>query len=215
MNLAEVKNQLKKLPQTHFGVSVPHLRKLAQKIAREDYKKFADNDDYSSFELKLLHAFVIGYAKDDIETLLKYFQKFMPYVDDWAINDSLCQNFKEVRKNRSTVWNFLMQYRYSTKEFESRIVAVMLLSHFLNDEYIDRVIKVLNELNTDGYYAQMGVAWAVASVMGKYPDKCLEYLQSKNCGLDKKTYNKSLQKIRESYRVSAEIKQVLPKLPPQ
>ena len=102
-----------------------------------------------------------------------------------------------------------MKYKNSKKEFESRIVAVCLLSHYLNDEYIDRVIEVLNSLNTDDYYSQMGTAWAVATVMGKYPEKCLEYLKSKKCRLDKITYNKSLQKIRESFRVSEEIKALI------
>ena len=52
----------------------------------------------------------------------------------------------------------------------------------------------------------MGVAWAIATIMGKYPERCLNYLQSDCCSLDKITYKKSLQKIRESYRVSKEIK---------
>jgi 3-methyladenine DNA glycosylase AlkD len=85
-------------------------------------------------------------------------------------------------------------------------VSVLLLSHYLNDEYIDKVIQILDELNTDDYYSQMGVAWAIATIMGKYPDKCLNYLQSSECHLDKTTYNKSLQKIRESFKVSKEIK---------
>ena len=83
-----------------------------------------------------------------------------------------------------------------------------MLSHYLNDEYIDRVIDTLNKLNTDDYYSQMGVAWAFATVMGKYPEKCMKYLKSENCRLDKTTYNKTLQKIRESFRVSDKIKQM-------
>jgi len=87
-----------------------------------------------------------------------------------------------------------------------------MLSHYLNDEYIDRVISVLDELNTADYYSQMGVAWAIATVMGKYPEKCLKYLKSKSCHLDEITRKKSLQKIRESYRVSTEIKDITRKL---
>ena len=75
------------------------------------------------------------------------------------------------------------------------IVITAMLSHYLNDEYIDKVIKVLDRLNTDDYYAQMGVAWAVATIMGKYPEKCMNYLKSKNCNLDKITYNKSFRQI--------------------
>ncbi len=202
MQVKQIKQELNQIKRTTFGICIPDLRQLAKRVAKDNYREFLDADDYSSFELKLLHAFVIGYAQDDIKTLLKYFQKFAPYVDDWAINDSLCQNFKMARKYPELVWDFFMQYQNSDKEFESRIVSVILLSHYLNDTYIDRVITVLDNLNTDAYYAQMGVAWAVATIMGKYPEKCLTYLKSKQCRLDKQTYRKSLQKIRESYRVS-------------
>lgn len=206
MKLEEIKQELNNIKRTQFGISIPELRKFARKIARNNYAEFLENNDFSSFELRLLHAFVIGYSKDDIKILLKYFKNFIPYVDDWAINDSLCQNFKIARKYPDAVWKFLMNYKNSKKEFESRIVSVVLLSHYLNDEYIDKVIEVLNQLNTDDYYSQMGVAWAVATIMGKYPDKCLNYLKSGNCKLNKITYKKSLQKIRESFRVPNSIK---------
>lgn len=209
MNLAKIKQELKQIKTTSFGISVPELRKFARKTAKENYREFLDNDAFSTFELKLLHAFVIGYAKDEIKILLNYFEKFMPYVDDWAINDSLCQNFKIARKYQREVWEFLMRYQYSDKEFESRIVAVMLLSHYLNDEYIDKVIKVLNSLKTTKYYSQMGVAWAFATIMGKYPNKCMDYLFSDDCALDKATFSKTLRKIKESYRVSPSIKKQL------
>ena len=212
MKLDAIKKELDKIKRTTFGISIPELRKFAKKIAKEDYKIFLENDDFSSFELKLLHAFVIGYIKDDINILLEYFEKFMPYVDDWAVNDSLCQNFRIARKYPDIVWKFLMKYKKSKKEFESRIVSVVLLSHYLNDKYIDRVIKVLDGLNTDDYYSQMGVAWAIATLIGKYPQKGLDYLQSDNCHLDEPTRKKSLQKIRESFRVSDEIKQAIKKL---
>ncbi len=207
MQVNEVKERIKKLGRTSLGVSVPAMRKLAQKIAKENYQEFIEKDKGESFEIRMVHAFVLGYAKDDINVLLKYFREFMPYVNDWAINDALCQNFKLAKKYPDDVWQFLMEYQSTAQEFESRIVSVMLLSHYLTDKYIDRAIKVLNKLNTDKYYAQMGVAWAIATIMGKYPEKCMKYLQSATCHLDKTTYNKSLQKIRESFRVSEEVKQ--------
>lgn len=206
MNLKSVKHELDNIKRTSFGISIPEVRKLAQRIAKNDYKEFLENNDFSSFELKILHAFTIGYIKEDINILLEYFEKFIPQVDDWATNDSLCQNFKIARKEQKTVWDFLMKYKNSAKEFESRIVSVVLLSHYLNNEYIDKVFEVLNELNTDKYYSQMGVAWAIATIMGKYPQKCLKFLKSKNCKLNKTTYKKTLQKIKESFRVSDEIK---------
>ena len=133
-------------------------------------------------------------------------------ADSWGLTDSLCQNFKIARKHPQEVWDFIMRYKNSKKEFESRIVAVMLLSHYLTDEYIDRVLDVLNNLNTDDYYSQMGVAWALATVVGKYPQKGMDFLRSQACKLDAPTRQKTVQKIRESFRVSKEIKEQLVRL---
>ena len=204
--IAKIKADLEKIKRTTFGISVPELRKYAKKIAKENYREFLENNNYETFELKLLHAFVIGYVKDDIEVLLDDFKAFIPHVDSWGICDSLCQNFKIARKYPEKVWHFLIRYKNSKKEFESRIVSVMLLSHYLNDSYVDKVISVLDDLNTDDYYSQMGVAWAIATVTGKYPEKCLNYLKSEKCHLDAITYNTALRKIRESFRISDKIK---------
>lgn len=209
MDIIQIKKEIKNIKRTKFGISIPELKKLARKIAKDNGKEFLDQNGCETFELRLLHAFVLGYLKDDIKVLLEYFKNFMPKVDDWAVCDSLCQSFKVARKYPDIVWNFLMKYKNSKKEFESRIVAVMLLSHYLNDDYIDSVMDILNNLNTDDYYSKMGVAWAIATVMGKYPDKCLNYLKSDKCKLDNSTYNKSLQKIKESYRVSDDIKEII------
>lgn len=209
MKIDQIRREIKNINITSFGISIPELKKFARKIAQEDYKELLENNKFESIDMKLLHAFVLGYAEDDIKILLQYFERFVPYVDNWAVNDSLCQGFKIARKYPEIVWEYLVQYHDTDKEFESRIVSVMLLSHYLTDEYITKVTAVLDKLNADKYYAQMGIAWAIATIMGKYPDICLSYLQSKKCHLNKSTYNKSLQKIRESLRVSKEIKDIV------
>jgi 3-methyladenine DNA glycosylase AlkD len=211
MDLKEIKNKLTTIKRTKFGICIPDLRDFAKEIARENYQEFFKVNDFSVYELKLLHAFVLGYAKDDIHILIQYFEEFIPQVNDWLVCDSLCQSFKIARKYPDIFWKFLMKYAHSKAEFESRIVSVCMLSHFLNDEYIDRVISVLDQLYTERYYSMMGVAWAIATVMAKYPTKCQSYLQSESCHLDKTTYKKSLQKIKESFRTSKDIFLSLPR----
>jgi 3-methyladenine DNA glycosylase AlkD len=198
---AEFSSKLNPTGKPCMGVRLPVLRQIAKKIAKEDYRWFLDNNPLDSFEMESLHAFVIGYAKDDIGTLLKYMGDFIPKIHDWSVNDSLCQTFKIARKYPKETFEFLMGYKDSKKEFEVRVVAIMLMSQFINDTYIDRVIEVLDSLYTDSYYSRMGVAWAVATVMAKYPEKCLEYMNSKDNHLDDWTYKKAVQKMKESYRV--------------
>ena len=154
-----------------------------------------------TFEMETLQSFVIGYAKDDINVLLSYIRKFIPTIHDWSVNDSLCQTFKIARKYPKETYDFLMEFKDSHKEYEVRVVAVMLMSQFLNEEYIDRVLDTLDSLYTDSYYSRMGVAWAVATAMAKFPEKTLAYMNSKENHLDDWTFNKAIQKMKESYRV--------------
>ncbi len=187
------------------GVRIPALRKLAQKIARDDYSSFLDSNPLDTFEMECLQAFVIGYAKDDISVILSRLDAFIPTVHDWSVCDSLCQTFKIARKYPAETFAILSRYKDSRREFEVRIVAIMLMSQFLNDEYIDTVFEVINSLCTEDFYAKMGVAWAVATIMAKYPDKCLDYMLSPDNRLDEQTYKKALQKMKESFRVDNSI----------
>ena len=205
MNVEDILQELAQLPRTTFGISIPELRKTARKIARQNYRILQDNTEFETFELRLLNALVLGYARDDLPNLLNCFKRFVPYVNDWAVCDTLCQGFTIARRFSQQVWDFVMQYRNSRQEFETRIVAVVLLSHYLNDEYIDRVLTVLDSLYAEKYYAQMGVAWALATLCAKYPEKCLEYLSGQN-NLDAATFKMTIRKINESFRVAPEIK---------
>ncbi len=81
------------------------------------------------------------------------------------------------------------------------------LSHFICDDCIDEVLRILFNLKTEHYYAQMGIAWAVSICYIKYPDLTLNYL--KDSTLDDFCHNKSISKIIESYRVSKEDKENL------
>ena len=197
----ELNKKLNPTAKPSFGVRLPDLRNIAKNIAKEDYKWFLENNPMDTFEMETLQAFVIGYAKDDIHTLLEYMRKFIPTIHDWSVNDSLCQTFKIAKKYPQETYDFLMEYADSHREFEVRVVAVMLMSQFLNEEYIDRVIKTLNSLHAETYYSRMGVAWAVATAMAKFPDKTLAYMNSASNNLDDWTFNKAVQKMKESYRV--------------
>ena len=189
-----------------YGVRLPELRRIAKLIAKEKRYGFFE-EEHTTFEELTIHAYAIGYLKEDINVCLKYLKEFIPLVDNWSVSDSLCQNMKFARVYQKEVFEFLKTMKDSDNEWEVRIVAVTLLSHFLNDEYIDQVIEILDKLKTNTYMSRMGVAWAVATAMAKYEDKTLEYLERSS--LDDWTYNKALCKMRESFRVSEKVKEKL------
>ena len=86
-----------------------------------------------------------------------------------------------------------------------------MLYYFINDNYVESVIKELDKINHDGYYVKMGVAWTIAEIGIKYNEKAMEYLKGEN-NLDKFTFNKSLQKMIESFRITTSQKETLRKM---
>lgn len=193
--------------KTMLGVRVPVIRKLAGRIAKEDWRGYLKSASDELFEEVMLQGLVIGYAKADIEDILPYAADFIPKIQDWAVNDCFCSTFKTAQKNRARVWEFLMRYKDVPEEFPQRVVAVMLMDHFLVEEYIDRVLAVWDSLKHEGYYRQMGVAWGIATAYAKFPEQTHAFLLDNH--LDDFTYNKAIQKMTESYRITPEQKKSL------
>lgn len=183
-----------------IGVRVPILRKIAKEIAKGDWKNYLEKEDKNTYEEIMLEGYVIGYAKLNINEALKYLESFIPKIDNWAICDSTINTFKFTSKNKQVVFEFIKPYLYSEKEFEVRFAVIMLLSFYIEDNYIEDILEILCKISNKEYYVQMAIAWTVSVCYVKFPIKTEEFL-IKNF-LDDFTHNKSIQKIRESLRVS-------------
>jgi 3-methyladenine DNA glycosylase AlkD len=83
----------------------------------------------------------------------------------------------------------------------------MMLAHFLDDEHIDDVLRLLTTKYHRGYYYKMGAAWTLSYCYIKYPEKTEPMLFKDT--LDKEIRNKTVQKISDSFRVSKEDKERL------
>lgn len=191
-----------------IGVRVPDVRKLAKELAKTDGWQNYKDDLY--YEEIMIQGLVIGYAKLEAQERLEYLRIFVPKINNWGVCDVVCSNLKFVNKNKALVWDFLQPYLVSEKEFEIRFVVVMLLDYFIDDEYIDRVLKILDSISHEGYYAKMAVAWALSVCFVKQWDKTLEYFKHSN--LPKWTFNKTVQKTCESFRVPDDRKKLLKKM---
>ena len=190
-----------------LGVRLPYLRDLAKEIAKGDWRGFLNNAQEEFYEELMLQGLVIGYVKTAPDEILEYAARFIPKIANWGVCDSFCTGLKLAKKQPHMVWTFVLPYLKSDREFEVRFAVIMMLAHYISDEFIDRVISGLDQVRHDGYYAKMGVAWAISVCYVKYPEKTMAYL--KTCSLDDFTFNKSLQKILESYRVDKESKEII------
>jgi Predicted DNA alkylation repair enzyme len=227
MNLKDIREELIKLEDKNYkefnkklcpdtqkpmlGVRVPELRRLARTILEtigiEEFLKIAGND---YFEEIILEGFIIAYSKISLEEKLNLIKKFIPKIDSWGICDTFVSTLKIKEKDLEKVWEFIISYTESENEFEVRFAVVMMLDYYIVDKYVDKVIKVLDRIKHDGYYVKMGIAWAISLVGIKFNDKAIQYLKNNN--LDKFTYNKALQKLIESYRITSEQKEMFKKM---
>ena len=107
-------------------------------------------------------------------------------------------------------FDYLLRFRDSKKEFELRFMIVAMMSHFVDAEHIDEILRCCGQIRNDGYYTKMGVAWTVQVCYVKFLEKTRQFLE--NDAMDDFTHNKAIQKIRESYRVSREEKEELNRL---
>ncbi|MGN0493947.1 MAG: DNA alkylation repair protein [Acutalibacteraceae bacterium] len=188
-----------------LGVRLPTLRKIAAEIHKGgNAEEFLEKCDFSSIEMSLLYSYVLGRMKGDINYLWGFFDRAAAYVDNWCTCDILCQSFKQCEKARDEVYKYLLTYIASGETYYMRIAVIMLMSHYLTDDYIDRVLDIINTAENDGYYYKMGAAWCIATALAKYPEKTFAFL--KVCRLDDFTFNKAIQKSVESHRISKETK---------
>lgn len=194
-----------------LGIRVPILRNYAKEllVEYEVEELISISDDY--YEEILLKGMVIGLQKEKtVEKVASQIQQFVPSINSWGICDISVAGFKIIGKNKEYFWDFIQSYMLSEKEYEVRFAVVVMLDYYVNDDYLQQIFCVVDKINHEGYYVKMAVAWLLSLCLIKYYDRTLEYL--KVSSLDTFTYNKALQKARESYRVSYEHKEQLKKL---
>ena len=179
-----------------IGVRVPKIRNYAKKLYNNGKIEEILNIKPKYAEEAMLQGMIIGFIKDKekrIDEILEDVKKFIPNINNWAICDVFCAGLKITKKYPKEMWNFINKYIYSDKEFEIRFGLVMLLDYYILDKYIDEIFKIVEEVNHEGYYVKMAIAWLLSICYIKYPKETLNYLKKSN--LDDFTYNKALQKI--------------------
>lgn len=191
-----------------LGVRLPVLRKIAKEIYKNgEWEDFVKQTDCRYMEEIMLQGIVIGLIKKSPEEILGFVKNFVPKIDNWAVCDTFCNSIKFTNKNKKLVWQFIQPYFKSQEEYDIRFGYVMLLTYFIDDDYIDSVLDLVDNFKDERYYARMAAAWALSICYVKQPEKTFKYLNSSR--LDNWTFNKSIQKICESLRVDKDTKNML------
>ncbi len=187
--------------QLFIGVRVPVLRKIAKKALTENAENLCHY-----YEEKMIYGFVMGLKKCTLDEHRRDIESFVPLIDNWAVCDCCASSFKFVSGNIDDYYDFLLSF-IGRGEFATRFTVVMLMDYYLTDEYIDRVLSLLTHIEDDSYYVMMGIAWALSVAYVKYPDKVLSVIASMTLPPD--LQNMTIRKIRESFRIDKNTKQML------
>lgn len=190
-----------------LGVRIPELRKYSKELAKANFREYLDNAWMEYYEERVIYGLVIGYSKMDIEEKFKYLDVFVPNINSWAVCDVCCSNIKVKKEELEKLWEYILKYINSENEFEVRFSVIMMLDNFINDEYIAKVLDILENINNSKYYVKMAIAWTICDAFIKQKEKTLNFLNETK--LDNWTYNKAIQKMCESFRVTNEEKEML------
>jgi len=188
-----------------LGVRLPELRKMAKQLARSDWRENLRQLSDDTFEEIMLQGIMIGCVSCPAEERLELIREFVPKIDNWSVCDSFCTGLKFVKSEKERVFSFLQPFFVSEKEFEQRFAAVILLDYYIDETWLSRTVKALEQINAKQYYAKMAVAWAMAECYLHFPDEVMPVLRQNR--LDPEVRQKTLQKIIESRTISQDTRE--------
>lgn len=192
-----------------LGIRMPALKQFAKELAAHpDIDTYLENAEFPTYEHILLYGLVLSQLrKPTLETIFRHLDPLIPRFDNWAHVDTIISSLKIFRKHPAEVLDHFLPLKTDEGEFTKRTFAILLMDYFMTDNHIDIALKHLSEIPQGQYYVDMAIAWALSYGLIKYYDRTLPLLEQQ--AFSKFVHNKAIQKARESYRISPEIKETL------
>ena len=208
------------LPERRIlGLHLPEMKQMAKTLARQAnvpeilhaFEQEHQADRFSlTYEETLVWGLTINALKCSWEERLSFLKRYIPVLDNWAVCDSFCCNAKWALKiPPQALWDFLLPYYQSNKEFEVRFAIVMSMCYLLKEEWLTIIFKQMECIALSGihteytnlpspYYVRMGMAWLLATSLAKYPNETRRFVNASSLSEDvKRLYAR---KARESFK---------------
>lgn len=188
-----------------LGVRVPVLRQFAKEFSkRDETKSFSKELPHKYYDENMLHALLISGMKD-FDQIIFELNKFLPYVDNWAVCDIMSP--KALKKDKTKLLENIKKWIKSSHTYTCRFGIEMLMSFYLDEDFKPEYLKLVSNVRSKEYYVNMMIAWFFATALTKQWDSTIIYIV--NNTLDTWAHNKTIQKAIESYRINAKQKQYL------
>ena len=192
---------------TIIGVRMPDLRKLEKKIDDEQSQIFMEDLPHTYYEENMLHSILISNMKN-YDDCVDHLERFLPFVDNWAVSD--CISPKIFTKNTDKLIGKIKLWAKSSHTYTVRVAICLLMKYFLDEKFKVEYLNIVTQIKSEEYYVNMMVSWFFATALAKQWDDVIVVLEDNL--LDEWTHNKTIQKARESFRITPEQKQYLKSL---
>lgn len=194
------------LPRENIiGIRIPVMRKLAKEFVKEpEAAVFLKQLPHTYYDENILHALLIAEIKD-YDACMEAVEAFLPYIDNWAMCDSLSP--KVFGKHKTELLQKIRLWILSGHTYTCRFGIGMLMRWFLDEDFQPGYLELPAAVRSEEYYVNMMTAWYFATALAKQYEAALPYIEGRK--LDVWTHNKAIQKARESRRVSQEHKEYL------
>lgn len=192
---------------TIIGVRMPDLRKLAKKFDEKQAQIFMQDLPHTYYEENMLQSILISNMKN-YDDCIDHLERFLPFVDNWAVSD--CISPKIFTKNTDKLIEKIKLWAKSSHTYTVRVAICLLMKYFLDEKFKVEYLNVATQIKSEEYYVNMMVAWFFATALAKQWDDVIFVLEDNL--LDEWTHNKTIQKARESFRITPEQKQYLKSL---
>ena len=191
-----------------IGVRMPALRALAKELkGTELAADFMAALPHKYYEENNLHAALIGHIRD-FDACMAAVERFLPYVDNWATCDMM--NPRALAKDKAALLERIRLWLQSSHTYTVRFGMEMLMNHFLEEDFREEYPALVASVRSEEYYVRMMQAWYFATALAKQYEVAVTYLEQRRLGAW--VHNKTIQKARESFRVSQEQKEYLKSL---
>ena len=194
--------------ETIIGIRTPVLRKFAKEFAKtEAAESFLKELPHQYYEENNLHMLLISDIKD-YERCLAEVKRFLPYINNWATCD--IPRPKCFAKNKAELLPVIKEWIASGDTYTIRYGIGTLMSFYLDEDFRPEYLEISAQVQSEEYYVNMMIAWFFATALAKQWDAAFPYIQEDR--LSVWVHNKTIQKARESYRITDEQKQILKEL---
>lgn len=188
-----------------IGVRVPILRNFAKTFAKDPaHEVFLQQLPHDYYDENMLHALLLSQIKD-YDACIEQVERFLPYVDNWAVCDIMSP--KVFAKHKSALLAKIREWSASPETYTCRFGLEMLMSFYLDADFCPEYLDIAAAARSEEYYVKMIVAWFFATALAKQWEATIPYIEKKV--LAPWTHNKTIQKARESYRITPAQKEYL------